>query len=66
VAVFEEKIRLLEGGEACTSASTGMAAISNMLHALLRPGDTRRIGKRHFRRYKPFVYSILAGVWYSM
>ena len=39
VAVFEEKVRLLEGGEAATSASTGMAAISNMLHALLRPGD---------------------------
>ena len=39
VAVFEEKVRLLEGGEAVTSASTGMAAISNTLHALLRPGD---------------------------
>jgi cystathionine gamma-synthase len=39
VAVFEEKVRLLEGGEAATSASTGMAAISNTLHALLRPGS---------------------------
>ncbi len=39
VAVFEEKVRLLEAGEAATSASTGMAAISNMLHALLRPGN---------------------------
>ncbi len=39
VAVFEEKVRVLEGGEAATSASTGMAAISNMLHALLRPGN---------------------------
>jgi cystathionine gamma-synthase len=38
VAVFEEKVRLLEGGEAATSASTGMAAISNALHALLAPG----------------------------
>lgn len=38
VDVFEEKIRLLEGGEAATSASTGMAAISNTLHALLAPG----------------------------
>ena len=38
VAVFEEKLRMLEGGEAATSASTGMAAISNMLHALLAPG----------------------------
>jgi cystathionine gamma-synthase len=39
VQVFEEKIRLLEGGEASTSASTGMAAISNTLHALLKPGS---------------------------
>ena len=39
VAVFEEKLRLLEGAEAATSASTGMAAISNMLYALLRPGQ---------------------------
>ena len=39
VAVFEEKLRMLEGGEAATSASTGMAAISNMLHALLEPGQ---------------------------
>jgi cystathionine gamma-synthase len=38
VAVFEEKVRLLESGEAATSASTGMAAISNTLHALLAPG----------------------------
>lgn len=39
VDVFEEKIRLLEGGEAATSASTGMAAISNTLYALVAPGQ---------------------------
>jgi cystathionine gamma-synthase len=39
VDVFEEKVRLLEGGEAATSASTGMAIISNTLHALVRPGS---------------------------
>ena len=39
VAVFEEKMRQLEGAEAATSFSTGMAAISNTLYALLRPGD---------------------------
>jgi cystathionine gamma-synthase len=38
VAVFEDKVRLLENGEAATSASTGMAVISSTLHALLRPG----------------------------
>ncbi len=37
VGVFEEKVRLLEGAEAATSASTGMAAISNTLHALVEP-----------------------------
>ncbi len=38
VDAFEEKVRLLESGEAVTSASTGMAAISNTIYALLRPG----------------------------
>ncbi len=38
VSVFEEKVRRLEGADAATSASTGMAAISNTLHALLKPG----------------------------
>lgn len=39
VAVFEEKVRLLEGAEASTSFATGMAAISNILFTLLSPGD---------------------------
>ena len=39
VAVFEEKVRLLEGAEAATSLATGMAAISNTLFTLLSPGD---------------------------
>ncbi|MCP3030925.1 cystathionine gamma-synthase family protein [Halobacillus sp. A1] len=39
VEAFEEKIRILEGAEAATSFSTGMAAISNTLGTLLRPGD---------------------------
>src|SRR5690606_28438178 len=38
-AVFEEKLRLLEGAEAATSFATGMAAISATLFALLSPGD---------------------------
>jgi len=40
VQAFEEKIRILEGAEAATSFSTGMAAISNTLATFLRPGDT--------------------------
>lgn len=39
VDAFEEKIRILEGAEAATSFSTGMAAISNTLSTLLFPGD---------------------------
>jgi len=39
VAVFEEKVRLLEGAAAATSASSGMGIISNALFALLAPGD---------------------------
>ncbi len=38
VAVLEEKIRVLEGGEAATSFATGMAAISNTLFTFLTPG----------------------------
>jgi cystathionine gamma-synthase len=36
---FEEKVRALEGAEVSTSFSTGMAAVSNTLFALLKPGD---------------------------
>src|ERR1700733_14163813 len=39
VTVFEEKVRLLERAEAATSFASGMAAISNTLFTLLRPGD---------------------------
>lgn len=39
VHVFEEKVRILEGAEAATSFSTGMAAISGTLFGLLKPGD---------------------------
>ncbi|HET7522331.1 MAG TPA: cystathionine gamma-synthase family protein [Bacillales bacterium] len=39
VNIFEDKVRLLEGAEAATSFSTGMAAISNTLFTFLSPGD---------------------------
>ena len=38
VDVFENKIRLLEGAEAATSASTGMGIIHSILFTLLAPG----------------------------
>ena len=60
VSVFEEKVRILERAEAATSASTGMAAISNTLYALLRPGqrvvsvkDTYGGTSRMFTEYLP-------------
>jgi cystathionine gamma-synthase len=39
VEAFEEKLRRLEGAEAATSFSTGMAAISSLLFTFLSPGD---------------------------
>ena len=39
VAAFEAKVQALEGSQAATSFSSGMAAISNTLFALLSPGD---------------------------
>ncbi len=39
VAVFENKLAVLEGAEAATSFATGMAAISNTLFCFLSPGD---------------------------
>jgi cystathionine gamma-synthase len=39
VRAFEDKVAALEGAAAATSFSSGMAAISACLFALLRPGD---------------------------
>ncbi len=39
VTALEEKVRILEAAEAATRMASGMAAISNTLFALLRPGD---------------------------
>lgn len=39
VHAFEEKVRIMEGAEAATSASTGMGIISNALFTFLSPGD---------------------------
>ncbi|HLX73848.1 MAG TPA: cystathionine gamma-synthase family protein [Terriglobales bacterium] len=39
VAALAEKVRVLEGAEAATSMASGMAAISNTIFSLVRPGD---------------------------
>lgn len=62
VAVLEEKIRVLDGGEKATSFSTGMASISNTLLALLGPGkrvvaikDTYGGSNRMFIEFLPAI-----------
>lgn len=39
VAVFEERLRQMEGAESCLATSSGMAAVNLALTASLRPGD---------------------------
>jgi len=39
VTAFEEKVRMLEDAEASVSFASGMAAISDTLFTLMRPGD---------------------------
>jgi len=39
VRAFEDKVKELEGAEAATSFSSGMAAISNIFGTFLKPGD---------------------------
>ncbi|KHF40264.1 aminotransferase class I/II-fold pyridoxal phosphate-dependent enzyme, partial [Halalkalibacter okhensis] len=39
VQSFEDKVKILEHADAATSFSTGMAAISNALLTILKPGD---------------------------
>lgn len=39
IRMFEERLRLLEGGEACWATASGMAAVFNALLALVKTGD---------------------------
>ena len=39
VSMFEERLRLLEGAQACFATATGMAAVFNSLAAILKTGD---------------------------
>jgi len=55
VAAFEEKVRELEGAEAATSFSSGMAAISNTLFTLLSPGD-HVVSVNDIRRNKQAIH----------
>ena len=48
VAVFEERLRLLEGAPACSATATGMAAVFTSLLAFLRAGDRVVAGRALF------------------
>ena len=39
VSALEEKVRIMEGAEAAAAFSSGMAAISNTIFSLVRPGE---------------------------
>lgn len=39
IRMFEERLRLIEGGEACWATASGMAAVFNALLALVESGD---------------------------
>jgi O-succinylhomoserine sulfhydrylase len=48
VAMFEQRLALLEGAEACRTAASGMAAVHLALTGLLRAGDHVVAGKALF------------------
>ena len=62
VHAFEEKVRILEGAEAATSFSTGMAAISNTLFTLLVPRRSRRLGQGYLRRHEQDFHRVPAAL----
>ncbi|WUM22346.1 O-succinylhomoserine sulfhydrylase [Williamsia herbipolensis] len=48
VAMFQERLRLLEGSEACFATASGMAAVFVSLGALLKAGDRLVAGRSLF------------------
>lgn len=48
VAMFEERLRLIEGAEACFATSSGMSAVFTGLGALLGAGDRLVAGRSLF------------------
>ena len=48
VAMFEERLRLIEGAEACFATASGMAAVFTSLGALLKAGDRLVAGRSLF------------------
>lgn len=59
VAMFEERLRLVEGAEACVATSSGMAAIYAALAAQLRAGDRLVASRALFGSCSVIVSEIL-------
>ncbi len=60
-AAFEQKMALLEGGEAALATSSGMAAISTAVITLLRAGDHVVAPKAVYQATFGLLHSILPG-----
>ena len=56
VAMFEERLRIIEGAEAVYATSSGMSAVFTSLIALLESGrsEERRVGKECRSRWSPY------------
>ncbi len=56
---FEEKVRVLEGGAAAISTASGMAAVTQTLFTVLRPGDRLVISETVYHYTTDLVERIL-------
>ncbi|NOX23531.1 MAG: O-succinylhomoserine sulfhydrylase [Actinobacteria bacterium] len=60
VGVFEERLRLIEGAEACKATATGMAAVFSALACQLNAGDRVVASRALFGSCKVVISDILA------
>ncbi len=61
VSTFEERLRLIEGAEACTATATGMSAVFTSLAALVQQGSRVVAGRALFGSTTVIFEEILAG-----
>jgi len=61
VSTFEERLRLLEGAEACTATASGMSAVFTALAALVRSGSRVVAARALFGSTVVVLDEILAG-----
>ncbi len=62
VKAFEDKMTLLEGGEAAVAFSSGMAAVSSVFLEMLKPGDEIISSSRIYGGSKKFFEKILGNL----